>query len=742
GLTYDGSGPKGETLEHLVYSDPKDDQHFRPICMANGPDGALYFCDWSQTIIGHLQHHIRDPQRDHQHGRIYRITYKGRPLADPPKISGQPVDQLLNLLGSPVNGTRLLAKIELDTHPTDAVIAAVDRQMKVLKLAAVANREHHKMELLWVHQWHNVVNQTLLEELLASPKHEARAAAGRVLCYWRDRVTSPIEKMRALCSDENPRVRLEGIRMASFYNGDEAIDAANAALLSRNHPSDYYLDYILKETMQQLETWWRPALVEGKIAADNPAGAAYLLSNVSNRELLAMPRIPAVLDAWLTRPGLPEVKRLEALLTLTEQSGTTSAEKLLQALESKVGENLDVASDLGRLLNRQPANELKPLRARLEKLSSSPKHAAARPAALATIMRIDGSIDDIWNPAQTDPAKLRDALEAIPWIADPTLRASAHDKVAAVLTQLPKSIDEQIGDTTGTTGRYVRVSLPRPGILTLAEVQVFSNGTNIAPTGKATQSSVASSGEPKRAIDGDTNGIYGAATSTHTKDPDNDPWWELDLGRSRSIDAVALWNRTGNNGSFVKRLDGFTLEVLDNTRRPVFTLKDNPAPPETVRIETGGDPRGAIQHAAINAIVSTQQKPAATFKQLCTLIGGGENISAASRGLRKISRDAWDTTAAGNTATALHTWAKTVPAEGRTAQDFIENVQVARELASYLPGERSTELRSALDGLGVNVTVVRTVHEQLRYDTTEITVQAGKPFEIVFENDDVMPHNL
>ena len=35
-----------------------------------------------------------------------------------------------------------------------------------------------------------------------------------------------------------------------------------------------------------------------------------------------------------------------------------------------------------------------------------------------------------------------------------------------------------------------------------------------------------------------------------------------------------------------------------------------------------------------------------------------------------------------------------------------------------------------------------TVPDQMRYDLERIVVQAGKPFEIVFENTDLMPHNL
>ena len=77
-----------------------------------GPDGALYFADWHNPIIGHMQHHLRDPNRDKAHGRIYRITYEGRPLLKQPKIHGASVPELLNLLKEPENQVRELAKIE------------------------------------------------------------------------------------------------------------------------------------------------------------------------------------------------------------------------------------------------------------------------------------------------------------------------------------------------------------------------------------------------------------------------------------------------------------------------------------------------------------------------------------------------------------------------------------------------------------------------------------------------------
>ena len=41
--------------------------------------------------------HARDPSRDRTHGRIYRVTYDGRPLLTPAKIAGEPIERLLEV---------------------------------------------------------------------------------------------------------------------------------------------------------------------------------------------------------------------------------------------------------------------------------------------------------------------------------------------------------------------------------------------------------------------------------------------------------------------------------------------------------------------------------------------------------------------------------------------------------------------------------------------------------------------
>jgi len=257
-MTEEGAGIKGETLEPgLVATDVQANPNFRPSGIAVAPDGSLYFMDWSQMLIGHLQHHLRDPNRDHQHGRIYRITYPSRPLLTPKAIAGEPVEKLLDLLKEPEDNVRMRAKIELDTHDSKQVIAATQKWVKSLD-PKDKDYEHQRLEALWVHQWHNVVHLPLLNDVLKSPEPRARAQAVRVLCYWRDRVPGALDLVGAAIADQAPRVRLEAVRALSFFNGNDTMKAIEFAKLVGTE-KDYYIDYCFKETMRQLTS-----LPEGK----------------------------------------------------------------------------------------------------------------------------------------------------------------------------------------------------------------------------------------------------------------------------------------------------------------------------------------------------------------------------------------------------------------------------------------------------------------------------------------------
>jgi putative heme-binding domain-containing protein len=170
----------GTPVQALLQS---QDSNFRPSDAAVGEDGALYVADWHNMIIGHMQHNIRDPNRDHQHGRILRLTAKGRPLQEPVPIHGQPIETLLDNLKHPIDGVRHRTRVELSGRNSTEVIAAAQQWIKGFDPNDEAEA-HHLLEALWLHQQHHVKNQPLLNTLLNSKIEHAVVAARTVKHLW------------------------------------------------------------------------------------------------------------------------------------------------------------------------------------------------------------------------------------------------------------------------------------------------------------------------------------------------------------------------------------------------------------------------------------------------------------------------------------------------------------------------------------------------------------------------------
>ena len=587
-LKYEGSGIKGTRETDIVSS---TDKNFRPIDTATGPDGALYVIDWHNPLIGHLQSHLRDANRDHVHGRIYRITAEGRPLAWQPKIDGEPIPALLELLKRKENQIRNLAKVELGKHDSAKVAAATKAWAAKLDPNS-PDYPHHLLEALWVHQWHNVVDIDLLSRVLRSPNADARAAATRVLCYWRDRVPNALAELQQLVTDDSPRVRLQAVRAASFF---PVVQATEVALAATKRNVDYYLDYTIGETLRQLRPQWRQSLGEGaSIAGGDPASVRYLLRTLNLADLLKMPRTPEVSENILGRPAVADAVRADALAVVAKHRNLAPVAVLIETIDSPA--EVDTRG-VGRLLLAQPPADLKPHRSKLLKLAMNDQE-AGRSYAWAAIALADGSLDRAWQEASVSPLSLQSILGGIHLIPNAELRATAYDRVMPFLSK-------PITDFEG---------------------------------------------------------------------PDH---------------IVA-----------------------------------------------------ATQRDAIRSAVSTRREPQAVFAALTSMIEKGYQVTAAAQGIGALPRDSWPAESTATTALALVAWAaKTHPSE-RNGRDYVEAIQVADALAATLPATESETLRKKLLGLRVNVYVIRSVVEGMRYDTPRLVVPAGKAFEIIFENPDVMPHNL
>jgi putative membrane-bound dehydrogenase-like protein len=92
---------RGATFE-TVDREPalrSDDETFRPLYIANAPDGSLFFSDMCEFYIAHGQHYQN--QIDPTTGRIYRLRGKDATLEKDTNLEGKTTEELVDLLSHP-----------------------------------------------------------------------------------------------------------------------------------------------------------------------------------------------------------------------------------------------------------------------------------------------------------------------------------------------------------------------------------------------------------------------------------------------------------------------------------------------------------------------------------------------------------------------------------------------------------------------------------------------------------------
>ncbi|MGJ8672034.1 PVC-type heme-binding CxxCH protein [Rubritalea sp.] len=218
-LQDDGTGYKAEHRQDLLVS---EDRNFRPVDLEFAPDGSLYFIDWSNVLIGHMQHSARDPHRDHNHGRIYRITYPSRPLVEPAEIDGASLTELLDNLKLPEYRTRYRTRRELRGRDADEVVAATKNWARGLD-PQDPEYDRTLLESLWVLWGANQVDGQLIGTLLKSKDYRVRAGAARVVRYNLDKLSNGQELLEIAAADDHGRVRLEAINTASWIGGEDGV---------------------------------------------------------------------------------------------------------------------------------------------------------------------------------------------------------------------------------------------------------------------------------------------------------------------------------------------------------------------------------------------------------------------------------------------------------------------------------------------------------------------------------------
>ncbi|MCU0704014.1 MAG: c-type cytochrome [Fimbriiglobus sp.] len=296
------------------------DKHFRPADPQIGPDGALFFGDWANPLIGHMQYSQRDPNRDHVHGRVYRMIGVNEKTIKPVTQHGKSVAEICEQFREYEWRTRYRARRELHDRPAAEVLPAVAKWAAELK-PTDPDFDRLRCEALWVQAGHHAVDMKLADAVLAAKTFQARAAVIHLLADERAYLPAEVvERFKKATADEHLRVRTEAARALSFY---PTADAASAIADIAKLPMDYWTRYTVEASLSANVAAWPADFYTSKLAAANPE-AAKVVTEIQKSKKLDNQAAPWLATLLSLEPKSPE-ERNKAMRALADMKGGDAA---------------------------------------------------------------------------------------------------------------------------------------------------------------------------------------------------------------------------------------------------------------------------------------------------------------------------------------------------------------------------------------------------------------------------------
>ena len=736
---YNGADITAKEIEPILVS---SDPNFRPTDLEIGGDGALYVSDWCNALIGHMQHNMRDPNRDHNHGRIYRVTYKGRPLVKRVKLKGKPIAEVCNAFYAKENSTRYRARLELSGRKTADVVKTVTAWAAKKDVEEPADAQA-LLECLWVFEEHRVPNAALLKTVFKAQEPRIRAAAIRTLGHWAGKIKDWQPLLVAAARDKSALVRAEAVKSAVEFKG---LGAAEVIFEAATRPTDPELDFVLKYARGQLKVddIVRNAVKNGQKLS--VAAQTYVLRNASINDLLKLDKTEAVYRAILSRRNAPLKALQQSLDGLAKLKNFNKTRLLVDLIESRDANKDTNLDGLGKMLIGQPNNELNSQRERIAKLAKSGKTAAGRQLGYAAWMTVDGSVGDAFLTASKSKEGLRDFLHAVPSISNAKLRESLYPKVRSLVFELPTNLKPE----PLSTGMQVE------GI----QVEYFSpSAKNVAIETLAKMSPKAATIVPNIGIwvpKGQSRDKFALRFTGQLRVPQKGRYsffTTSDDGSRLYINGKLVVNNDGLHGPITKR---GAVRLNAGVYKLVVTYFDNGGG-DGLRVSWSG-PRfrrraiptknlsvagGETLHdVAIRTLGTIPGHDTQTFTDLASLVKSGRNQTAAISVLKGIPAKSWPAKQVRPLIDNLVGYLSQMPAGYRTGKPALDAIALTKTLAGKLSAEQRKAVLARLQNLNVPVIAVGTVPHRMIYDKEQIVVQAGKPVEFRFSNTDNMPHNF
>ncbi len=163
-----------------------DDPWFRPVDLQLGPDGAIYVADFYNRIIGHYEVPLDHPGRDRERGRIWRIVYTGKNVAQASSLRVQrrpaslalptSLKGLIAELGDANITRRMLAMSEIVDRIGKPAVKPVEKM-----LGDKQSNAFQKIHGLWILQRLGALDERILVAAAKDSNNLVRVHAMRVL---------------------------------------------------------------------------------------------------------------------------------------------------------------------------------------------------------------------------------------------------------------------------------------------------------------------------------------------------------------------------------------------------------------------------------------------------------------------------------------------------------------------------------------------------------------------------------
>ena len=755
-------------VEPIVYS---SDPNFRPSDMEIGGDGALYILDWQNPIIGHMQHNLRDPSRDHLHGRIYRVVSKETPVHPTVRLAKADVRTVVRTLASDTLSERARARSAITGLEPEQVHSELREWIATLDSARPSDARS-LVEALWVTQQLRDVDLKLLQTLLNSPVADARAAAARVIrdlardvairsaeepvavldkrgaaiptVFDEQQLGSGVARWESelvrLASDPDPQVRADAVVAASFTRGPLAAEVLFAAMQTEQDPQ---LSFVIEQARSILnpEQVIRETLASGRKLSRN--AEAFALSSAGVDDLLKMDKTEGVYRAILTRENVSAEILKSSLAGLAKLRNVPETEELFSLIEElNAKASVNVLNSLSRLLAAQPADQLVRVRDRIARLAASARSTETRRVAIAAWISADGNPTAVLAAVKAGTLTVEDLLRSVSLISTDAARSSLFDPLAELLPALP-----------GSRGR---APLSKPGL----QVDFFApNPPNVAretlaaakPTASGTAVTIVMDQPVLTTRDGFALRFLG---QIKIDKPGNYTFYlSSDDGSRFYLDGEQLIDNDGLHGMVEK---SGSAELQPGLHEIIVTYFDNgggdglgfdwsgpgisrqPVPPE-VLVSAAAQ---TTQDLGILALMSLPGREADKARILAGLLSSGASLQSSLTAAASLPAEAWkEGTAAAAAAAAVADLADREPRE-RNSEAVQPALLLAKTVrASMEPAAlKQHDLRMA--EIVVPLITLGTVRERMIYDRETLVVQAGRPIEIRLTNTDNMPHNL